>query len=1231
MSEPVAAPPPPPPKPRKRRRWILRILFTLVAIVLLFAVTVQIILLTNFPRRLVVTQLEKQLGLKVDANSLQTGWLGNTQLQNVKLSLPLARSAFLDVPEMRVKNTSLFGLILGRSVDIKRIELDHPTIKVSQLPDGDWDFAQVLDLLSRAGGRKPAQESSQTAAPAMPAVKIAGGTLIVTDNQQRAVTIQPLEMEGHPESAVSWAFNLHAGAESADQAPLRVDGHVAPGGVWAHQATVAIHHLSEWIKPWNPTPPAVDIDLQWTGQTTEAGFAGRAKLDKFAVGEAQARGVVFIEAGDGYKIVPDNLQLKTGQHILPDLSLASGSIEYKGPQVTATQLMVNLMGGPARVDGTFNRNTRKASFNAIWSGLIAGPNVKHSGSLGITAQWPLSNELQLSGQLIANGTAPGGPFNADIHLGANGSSINDMDWTLDAPALAWHRAIPLVFDHLHLGGGLHWKPIPGTANQAPVLTLTSAALENGARLTGIGSYNFDPARQDWSLRLSGKNWNAVRSGKSDLSFALVGHGDKKVAWLDYFTFQNPDATLTIDGSYTFGIPKPVFATVRLSNGEAPPEVAFNEDQASKFLRGAFSGSLAVSGTLSPLLLEVAGQANGREVLVAQHTIGDLEMHLAGLINGERADIKSDKIQLLGGDWSMDANYTLSSDAANLVLDVDHLNLKNVAAMANGPDISGTLSGEWDIRLPALRFDKDSIAVKGTAQLKDVRAPEFAADLIDISSTLEQGQVTINQVRMQRGKGEGRFSATFNLADTRHIIASAELSQWPLEIPGSALRIDTSLTAPDIAIDLPNRHSLRPDQRELQAYIRQLDLHGDVELMGKPLGQYQLFSSVTGRLLDVRAIHVQLLSGRADGQARVDLSDPLHATAELAFEKVDLAQIGAFVPSLKGLHGQMEGTARLAPSEVSRALEPLALVITTKLTNGGLRTIPIEDATIVGYIGHDPLVTDGGYRLVLGSGPHQTSTIHFDGGVMQVWGRIGRHPGEALGTHVELSFQQLDLDRLVHDIDPAASKMPGKLAGNLTLLYATSPVVTAPASHAWPVQIPATQMATPATQPALATLLDPLYADGEVRLRQSNLTGYGPIGAMYDLMHLGKNSGIPTGTGNVGLHLERGTLSITHLRYFDRGKEIRAVATANQIWNFPNSPISGSMVGTAQPLANTKLPLLADIDSILTAVQKTVVQSITLYGTVHEPKWRAIVFGDIGGELQRMIVGDVRSGAEGVGE
>ena len=133
------------------------------------------------------------------------------------------------------------------------------------------------------------------------------------------------------------------------------------------------------------------------------------------------------------------------------------------------------------------------------------------------------------------------------------------------------------------------------------------------------------------------------------------------------------------------------------------------------------------------------------------------------------------------------------------------------------------------------------------------------------------------------------------------------------------------------------------------------------------------------------------------------------------------------------------------------------------------------------------------------------------------------------------------------------------------------------------------------------------------------------------MHLGPDLNVPSGHGNVGIHLERNTLSVTEMRYFNRGVEVRAVAKVDDLSNFPDSPLSGSAVGSAQPLANTKLPLLADVGDILTALQKTILQSISIEGNVRNPKWHPIFFGDIGGELQRMIVGDVRSGAAGAGQ
>src|SRR5690349_8224529 len=112
--------PAPPPRARARRhffprRWSLRLLLITLLLLVVAVVATQFVLWSDVPRDLVLGQLQKQLGLRVSAASLTTGWLGNTQLHDVAIALPLSDDALAKVPEMRVKHTSLIGLLLTRS------------------------------------------------------------------------------------------------------------------------------------------------------------------------------------------------------------------------------------------------------------------------------------------------------------------------------------------------------------------------------------------------------------------------------------------------------------------------------------------------------------------------------------------------------------------------------------------------------------------------------------------------------------------------------------------------------------------------------------------------------------------------------------------------------------------------------------------------------------------------------------------------------------------------------------------------------------------------------------------------------------------------------------------------------------------------------------------------------------------------------------------------------------
>src|SRR5437762_9305979 len=105
------------------RRWLLRIFLTLLILIALGAIAIQVVLWTDYPRRLVIAQLEKQLGLRVETREFITGWAGHTNLRDVKLSLPLAEKSFFDVAALRVEHTSLAWLILSRHVDVQSVSL----------------------------------------------------------------------------------------------------------------------------------------------------------------------------------------------------------------------------------------------------------------------------------------------------------------------------------------------------------------------------------------------------------------------------------------------------------------------------------------------------------------------------------------------------------------------------------------------------------------------------------------------------------------------------------------------------------------------------------------------------------------------------------------------------------------------------------------------------------------------------------------------------------------------------------------------------------------------------------------------------------------------------------------------------------------------------------------------------------------------------------------------------
>src|SRR5439155_3101252 len=110
----------------------------------------------------------------------------------------------------------------------------------------------------------------------------------------------------------------------------------------------------------------------------------------------------------------------------------------------------------------------------------------------------------------------------------------------------------------------------------------------------------------------------------------------------------------------------------------------------------------------------------------------------------------------------------------------------------------------------------------------------------------------------------------------------------------------------------------------------------------------------------------------------------------------------------------------------------------------------------------------------------------------------------------------------------------------------------------------------------------IYGDGHLEIADSDLGKVDVLEFLYNRLSA-KQQG-PSGAGRLDLTLERSVLTLNHIRYFNRGVEAwSSNMTIRDIWNVPNSPIEGYVVGSARPLAGLKLPLIADVDQIMREV------------------------------------------------
>ncbi len=281
----------------------------MLLLVLVLALT-QIILWTNIPRDVVLSKLQTQLGLRIQARTLSAGWL-TTDLHDVRISLPLAEQSVVDVPEMRVRHNWL-PLLLMMGPDLKAVELDRPVLNVWQSTDGRWNIGEVMELLARSGGKNTdtARSTAPTSPARLPNLVISDATVNVAAAGGKKQQIGHVEIRGHADGPLVWEYDVSI----ADR--MSLVGKVAPQDAWSHEVTINVKPQAvDLLRPWVANVPAFElVNGKWTGEISGGGLAGRLDVGALKLNGLTASGALAASDQNGtIQIHPVNLAVDTGQ------------------------------------------------------------------------------------------------------------------------------------------------------------------------------------------------------------------------------------------------------------------------------------------------------------------------------------------------------------------------------------------------------------------------------------------------------------------------------------------------------------------------------------------------------------------------------------------------------------------------------------------------------------------------------------------------------------------------------------------------------------------------------------------------------------------------------------------------------------------------------------------------------------------------------------------------------
>ena len=1128
------------------RRPLLKTGAILATIVFAAGLASYLLLLTALPRKWILNSASARLGLNVMAQSLSVGWTGRTTIRNAKVTMPLSNQDILTVDEIELSHRALPWLLLTRSIGLDAIRIDGPSLRLHHDSRGRWNLQDAWARIN--AGRKP--EDRLRRQTALPRIKVHNATIRITDANGATETIGPLDFEGQPQDHSAWTFSLQSRPQ------VEVTGQLAQGHDWTHVAGFSIRireSLLQALYARGISP--VEATGRWEGRLTNNKLAGRLELDRFRTGQLSLEGAVGVAAGPGgVTLRPDTLAISEPNVFAAPVRLTAGALYFGAEEIRAEQLGLRAGDVTALLDGQWDNTAHNGAVAASWTFARATEHAQAQGVCQITWRSPPVGYRKADIDLTGKVKVAGGIGSITARLRGEGETWEDSNWDLSVPEMVWEDDATRC-DISGIGAGIlcNW----------PDVQLTSLNLPNAQQVQA--NARFHGVTREWSAQVAVKGLHLERWEDKPIDIDFDGTGDRDNVVVSKFKATQGEQTVAAQGEL-------VLADLSLQNAHVsaqwPVRMPNLAREASAREPETWHCEVDLTGRIHPTNLHVKGGLTGTNVPLGKQVIRQVDIPIQADVDAQRVTIASEPFTLLGGDWRISGRHAWSNTQTQLSLTLDNLSLKSAAALAGSPlACQGNARAELQLSAPGFRLQK-AVAF-GNWNAEAVKVASLSAETARGRIRIADGLVQFDEIRLKQGHGQAEGHLQFRLDRPQVLSVGFRTKAWPVELGDHVLAFRLDGTA----------------EAELDVLAKTISgtgqLSGHVLWKDQGFGCMSLAALVRGRTLTVQEFQGEALGGIIEGTAQIPLNQWTNSTGQFQWHCIEPNALEPWWPSASRIHGRLSGslTASLAANE-RRPFEPMRLELHAEMTDGRIGTAQVRDGHIVAYLGTRRLLIDRAHLELLGG--------QIDGRA-----RVSRHI-KKLYTNIVMDANDLDLNQLVHVINPATRQIAGRLTGTGNLLFSSD--------------------------------LNSFSGQADLALSQSDLVSNSVVRTLYNTLNLNLGSSEPKGAGRMKLQVDGVRMSISSFVYFNRGVEIRG---AGQIDNFrlgSVSPINGYAFASTRVLKGIALPGVKELDRLMSSLQSGAA-FVDISGTFNAPKVAVVPLPSLSDPLRRLLWAQLRSGQQ----